>query len=134
MTQRLEESIEELARRDRRYPPEAYLMVFEGLECALARLPVRRHVAPVELLEGLRDRALEQWGLMARSVLESWNVCRARDVGDMVFNLVERGLLVAGEEDDRADFDASPEFAESFDGAFLSELDRNPPQVHASRE
>jgi uncharacterized repeat protein (TIGR04138 family) len=132
MSERLEKSIEELARQDRRYPPAAYMLVFEGLERALAKLPARRHVTPHELAEGVREVALEQWGLLARSVLESWNVRSAGGIGDLVFNLIERGLLVAGADDSRAQFEDAFDFHDGLDRAFLTELERDPPTVSAS--
>ena len=133
MSEKLERSIEDLAREDRRFPPPAYLLVFEGLETALARLPHRRHVAPRELLEGIRDAALDQWGFLARTVLESWNVRRTADLGDLVFNLIRRGLLVAGDEDNRNQFDDVFDFEEAFDDEFLARLASEPPRVVAAR-
>lgn len=133
MSERLERSIEELARQDRRYPPAAYMLVFEGLESALAKLPARRHVTPRELALGVRDAAQQQWGFMARTVLESWNVRSTGDIGDLVFNLIERKLLVAGAEDSRAQFEDAFDFAEGFDRAFLEELERDPPRVASPR-
>ncbi len=134
MTRRLNESIEKMVARDRRYPASAYLLVFEGLEHALALLPVRRHVAPAELLDGIRHRSLENWGMLARVVLESWNVQSAGDVGDMVFNLVEAGLLVASDEDTRADFEDALDFDRAFDEGFLEDLRENPPRLTATRD
>ena len=133
MSEKLERSIEELARMDRRFPPAAYMLVFEGLEVALARLSHRRHVAPQELLNGIRTAALDQWGLLARTVLESWNIKTTADLGDLVFSLISKGLLVAGDEDHRAQFENTFEFHEGFDEAFLADLERRPPRVLAPR-
>jgi uncharacterized repeat protein (TIGR04138 family) len=133
MSERLERSIEELARQDQRYPPAAYMLVFEGLECALARLPARRHVTPRELIEGVREAALKQWGLLARTVLESWNVRGTGQIGDLVFNLIERKLLVAGAEDNRAQFEDAFDFHDGFDRAFAEELERDPPHLSAAK-
>jgi len=133
MSERLERSIEELARQDRRYPPAAYMLVFEGLESALAKLPARRHVTPQELVEGVRDAAVTQWGLMARTVLESWNIRTTGEIGDLVFNLIERKLLVAGAEDSRTQFEDLFDFADGFDRAFAEELGRVPPSMGASK-
>jgi uncharacterized repeat protein (TIGR04138 family) len=133
MSEKLERSIEELAREDRRYPPGAYLLVFEGLELALSRLSSRRHVAPRELVEGIRDAAIDQWGLLARTVLETWNVRTTSDMGDLVFNLIGRGLLVAGDEDQRTQFDDLFDFREGFDESFVSSLERHPPRMVAAR-
>lgn len=133
MSEKLERSIEELAKEDRRFPPGAYMLVFEGLEVALARLPHRRHVAPRELLEGIRDSALDQWGWLARTVLEDWGVTTTSDLGDLVFGLIRRGLLVAGDQDDRTQFDDVFDFREAFDDAFGERLERQPPRLLATK-
>ena len=133
MSERLERSIEELARQDRRFPPAAYMLVFEGLESALAKLPARRHVTPRELADGVRECAVREWGLLARTVLESWNVRSTADIGDIVFNLIERKLLVAGAEDNRTQFEDVFDFQEAFDRTFLDGLERDPPRVSAPK-
>ena len=129
MSEKLERSIEELARHDRRYAPGAYLLVFEGLESALSKIGTRRHVSPRELCEGIRDAAQEQWGLLARTVLETWNVHSTADFGDLVFNLISRGLLVAGEEDTRGQFEGVYDFLEAFDQAWADRIDSSPPRL-----
>ncbi len=129
MQDRLTEQIDELARQDRRYPAASYMLVFEGLEHALARLVSRRHVTPVELVRGVRDAALEQFGLLAREVLRGWNITRSGDVGELVFNLIDRGLLEAGEDDSRDQFEAVLDFDAAFDAAFLESLERDPPRL-----
>ena len=131
MQERLQEQIEEIARRDRRYPPEAYVLVFEGLECALARMSSRRHVTPSELVEGVREAALSQWGFLARAVLESWGVQDTGAVGDLVFNLIRRGLLEAGEDDTPEQFVGVFSFDDGFDRAFRESLERDPPRLVA---
>ncbi len=133
MSERLERSIEELARKDRRYPPAAYMLVFEGLECALQRLPARRHVTPRELVEGVREVALREWGLLARAVLESWNVRTTGEIGDLVFNLIDKRLLVAGAEDTHEQFEDVFEFHEGFDRAFLDAIERDPPKLCSTK-
>lgn len=133
MSEKLERSIEELARADRRFPPGAYMLVFEGLEVALARLAHRRHVAPPELLAGIRDAAVTQWGFLARTVLDQWNIRSTGDLGDVVFNLIQRGLLVAGDEDHRGQFENVFDFEQAFDGRFLEEITRHPPKLAAPR-
>ena len=129
MAQRLRESIEELARDDRRFPPDAYLLVFEGLETALAQLASRRHVPPRELVEGVLASAVTQWGSLASAVLDEWNVTDGGDIGDMVFSLVERGLLVASESDTRDEFVAACELSGTLRTIILADLDRHPPRI-----
>jgi uncharacterized repeat protein (TIGR04138 family) len=131
MRDRLQDQLEDLAQEDRRYPPDAYLLVFEGLEAALARLTARRHVTPAELVAGVRDAAVDQFGLMARAVLESWNMRSGGAVGDLVFNLIQRGLLEAGEDDTREKFENAYELNEGLGEAFLESLERDPPRLVA---
>src|SRR6185503_8398483 len=133
MSERLERSIEEIARQDRRFPPAAYMLIFEGLECALAKLPARRHVTPRELAEGVRAVELREWGLLARTVLATWNIRTSGEIGDLVFNLIEKKLLVAGAEDSRAQFEDAFDFYEGLDRAFLDRLERDPPHLSASK-
>lgn len=131
MQDRLQEQIDEIARRDRRYPAEAYVLVFEGLECALARIAARRHVTPSELVLGVREAALNQWGLLARAVLESWNISETGAVGDLVFNLIRHGLLEAGEDDTPEQFVGVFSFEDGFAEAFDALLEDDPPRLAA---
>ena len=131
MQDRLQEQIDEIAQRDRRYPADAYVLVFEGLECALARISARRHVTPDELVLGVREAALNQWGLLARAVLESWSICETGAVGDLVFNLIKHGLLEAGEDDTPEQFVGVFSYDDGFHDGFESLLADDPPRLAA---
>lgn len=105
------------------YPPEAYAFVQEGLRDTCERLAVEgrdsevggsRHVTGQELCIGLRDYAVDCYGLMARTVLEHWGVRRTEDFGRMVFALIDAGLLRKTEEDTIEDFAGVFEFDEAF--------------------
>ena len=63
-----------------------------------------RHITGQELSEGLRDFALMQWGMLARTVLGRWNIHRTEDFGRIVFLLIENGWLSKTEQDSEADF------------------------------
>lgn len=102
------------------YPPQAFVFVQEGLRYTADRLHgdndpcADRHVSGQQLSLGLRDYAIEQYGLLARTVLESWSVRRSEDFGRMVFAMVEAGLLRKTEEDSIEDFTGVFDFDESF--------------------
>jgi uncharacterized repeat protein (TIGR04138 family) len=104
--------------RDRRYSRDAYVFVSEALGHTVRKLGRKGHVTGRELCEGLRDLALEQFGRMARVVLESWGVKSSEDIGNLVFNMVEAGLLRKTEEDRREDFEGVLDFDEAFDRGF----------------
>jgi uncharacterized repeat protein (TIGR04138 family) len=100
--------------RGGRYDERAYLFVLATVEFLQARLPVRRHVTGQELAQACRDLALEQFGLLACSVLEHWGVTRTEDLGRIVFTLVEVGLLVTQPGDREEDFAGVFDFREAF--------------------
>jgi uncharacterized repeat protein (TIGR04138 family) len=103
----------ELVRRDPRYAYEAYEFVFAALahtQRLLGRIPrepaeaAAKHVSGRELLDGIRDLALREFGLMARIVFRLWGIQETADFGEIVFNLVEANLMSKTNEDSRADF------------------------------
>lgn len=106
--------IEDLVRRDPRYLYEAYEFLFAALahtQKMLERSPPadrgpeeEYHVSGRELLEGVRDLAQQEFGLMARTVFRIWGINRTDDIGELVFNLVEAGLMSKTSEDQRQDF------------------------------
>jgi uncharacterized repeat protein (TIGR04138 family) len=109
-----EAKLRELAAADGRYARDAYRFVYEALDFTLKRIGCKRHITGRELLEGIRDLALERFGGLAMMVLDVWGVRKTGDFGDIVFNLVERGLMSRSESDRRADFDAVFDFKDVF--------------------
>ncbi len=116
------ESILRICRGDGRYAPQAYYFVFDALDYTIQRMHKMRHVTGSELLEGVRLYATENFGFLARSVLEEWGVCSTEDLGNIVFNLVEGELLSRTETDTRADFVDVFDFDDAFDQSFRKSL------------
>ena len=111
----------EVVQRDSRFAYEAYEFLFHALhhtQKLLGREPPearegeqevadpRYHVSGQELVHGIRDLALREFGFLARTVFRQWGIQRTDDFGDMVFNLVESGLMSTTSEDSRTDFHA----------------------------
>ncbi len=90
--------------REPRFDEQAYLFVLSALELCQAQMSVRRHITGVELARAARDLALDRFGLMARVVLEHWGISSTADIGDIVFTLVEMGLLLSQPQDTRDEF------------------------------
>ena len=109
-----EELLEGILTRDPRYTVEAYIFVRGGLEFTVRSLKKPRHVSGQELLAGIREFAIKEFGPMTKTVLNSWGIERTEDVGEIVFNLVETGLLGKTDEDNRADFANGYDFEEAF--------------------
>jgi uncharacterized repeat protein (TIGR04138 family) len=106
--------IAEIVRRDRRFAYEAYEFMFEALghtQKLVGRAPAEdetpgdeNHVSGKEILKGAVDLAREEFGFLARTVFQQWGLRRTDDLGEIVFNLIEAGLLSKTEKDRRADF------------------------------
>ena len=106
--------IEEVAKKDPRYPEDAYFFILRGLNFTVARLDKPRHVTGQELSDGMRFYAVEQFGPMAREVLKHWGITRTEDFGNIVFNLIEAKLLAKTESDSRDDFKGVYDFKKAF--------------------
>lgn len=104
------------------YPLAAYQFVQEGLRYTVERVHDHadaapggsRHVSGQQLCLGLRDYAIDQYGLLAPVVLASWHVHRTEDFGRMVFALIEVGAMSKTSQDSLDDFRGVYEFAEAF--------------------
>lgn len=101
--------------REPRFHERAYLFVLSALEFCQARLTERRHIAGRELAEACRDLAIDQYGVMARLVLEQWGVRSTADIGDIVFALVDLGLLISQPTDTRDEFAGVFDFDQAFE-------------------
>jgi uncharacterized repeat protein (TIGR04138 family) len=110
----LDDAFDLIRQRDGRYHERAYLFVLAALEYAQGRLPARRHLSGAELTWACRDFALEQFGLLASSVLEYWGVASTEDFGRIVFLLIDVGLLARQDSDRIEDFERVYDFAEVF--------------------
>ncbi|MBI3790842.1 MAG: hypothetical protein HY275_08185 [Gemmatimonadetes bacterium] len=104
--------------REKRYHERAYLFVLAALEFAQQGLPERRHLGGRELAEAVRDLAIERFGLTGRLVLEHWWVRSSADIGDVVFAMVDTGLLMALPSDSREDFVDAVDLEHAFDTAY----------------
>jgi uncharacterized repeat protein (TIGR04138 family) len=110
----LEDALLKIGARDGRFHERAYLFVLAALEYAQGRLPARRHISGAELAWACRDFALEQFGLLAPTVLAHWHVRRTEDFGAIVFALIEAGLLARQESDRIEDFHRVYDFGDAF--------------------
>jgi len=123
------EKIQQIRAADPRYHEDAYQFVREGLDYTvkeLKRVPAGKvhHVRGNELLQGIRCYAIDQFGPLTRTVLDSWGVRRCEDFGEIVFNMVESGILGKTDQDDRADFAGVYDFHEAFVTPFLPKRSR----------
>ena len=129
--------INELLQRDRRYHFDAYVFVFESLRYAQDKLgmgteftsddfgdefpedsEIERHVSGQELCEAMRLYAHEQYGYMAKNVLNHWGINTTGDFGEIVFNLIDIEQMRKTPHDRREDFEDVFDFNEGFQHNF----------------
>ncbi len=119
-----QQTIRTIRMQDPRYHEDAYWFVREGLEYTVKELKKTpegslHHIRGHELLQGIRCYAIEQFGPVSLSVLRKWGVNKCEDFGEIVFNMVDFGLLGKTEQDDRSDFAGVFDFQEAFSEPFL---------------
>ncbi|MDD3885471.1 MAG: hypothetical protein PHI35_01195 [Victivallaceae bacterium] len=102
--------IESIVENEPRYTVEAYFFISDAVSCAVRKLEVHRHVSARELLEAMRDFAVESFGAVAAEVLRGFGIRSASDVGEIVYILIRAGLLSSSPNDRREDFDIEFDF------------------------
>ena len=120
----------EILRRDRRYHRDAYFFVFEALRFAHEKMGIggttsgdtdlgdERHVTGQQLCEAIRQYAVQQYGMLAKNVLNEWGVQATADFGEIVFNLIDSGQMKKTSSDRREDFENVFDFDDGLRDAF----------------
>ena len=108
------EVIEGISAKDLRYKPDSYEFVMQALNFTQKEFKKEGHVSGRELLEGIRKFALTQYGPMAKTVLQHWGITKTADFGNIVFNMIEEGLLSKTADDTHHDFDGVYDFETAF--------------------
>jgi len=114
------EVVEQICESDLRFSTDAYHFVQEGLNHTLKSLKrggqhAHRHVSGQELLHGMREFALKEYGPMSKAVLNEWGIKTTDDIGQIVFNLVNASVLGKNDTDSPSDF----KNVFTFDDAFV---------------
>lgn len=77
-------------------------------------LEEEHHVSGQQLCYAIQRYAIEQYGLLAQSVLKHWGVHTTDDFGEIVFNLIDIGQMRKTDDDRREDFENVFDFKEAF--------------------
>jgi len=120
------EALDSIVASDPRYQREAYIFLRDALDFTTkqqkkAKGTTVRHVSGPELLTGVRDYALKEFGPMVMTVFENWGIRATKDVGHMVFNLINAGIFGKTDEDSIEDFKNIYDFQEAFVKPFAPE-------------
>ena len=129
-------AIKKIRETDPRFAPAAFDFVRRSLDQSLRKLgrgedKKPSHVRGHELLEGFRQLALNEFGPMAKTVLNEWGIQNCAQVGDIVFHLVQYGILGKSDTDRPEDFQEIWTFTEAFVTPF--QPSQNKPQLKKVR-
>jgi uncharacterized repeat protein (TIGR04138 family) len=113
------EALDSIVASDPRYARDAYVFLRDALDFTTKQQKkikgtTVRHVAGPELLEGVRQYALKEFGPMVISVFSFWGINCCEDIGHMVFNLIGAGIFGKTEEDSMEDFKSVYNFQDAF--------------------
>ena len=124
------EALELIVSHDPRYARDAYSFLRDALDYTIKQRrklkDVSSHVSGPQLLDGIRQYALKEFGPMVTTVFEYWGVARCEDFGEMVFNLIRVGIFGKTDRDSIEDFKGGYTFHEAFIAPFVPEK----PAVH----
>ncbi len=111
--------VEGIIKVDPRYKVNAYIFVIVAVERTISALSYVRHISGQELLAGITDYAIDQFGPMSKEVFNYWGIKESTDFGNIVFNLIEAGLLTKRSEDSIDDFKNGSDFKKIFEEEYF---------------
>jgi uncharacterized repeat protein (TIGR04138 family) len=111
------------------YHPAAYEFVDHALHFTQKKLgkhsEVRQeppsdesHISGPQLLDGIRELALKEFGMMTIPVFRHWGITSTDDFGHIVFDMIDRERMRKTDRDKLSDFFGVYEFEEAFDRAY----------------
>lgn len=125
MNETTRKTLEQAAEECGRYSLEAFEFVRHGLSYTVHQIHGEKaraansdqscHVTGQQLSWGLRNYAVQRYGIMARTVLNHWGITRTNDFGRIVFAMIESKLMQKTDDDDVHDFDSVFDFNIAFD-------------------
>ena len=119
-------TLEQVVHECGRYPIEAFEFIRQGLNHTVNELhgisvSERKnandpgyHVSGQQLCWGLRNYAVQRYGVLACTVLAHWSITRTNDFGRIVFSMIESKLMTKTDDDDIRHFHNVYDFATAF--------------------
>lgn len=133
------EAVDLVTAKFRLFDRDAYFFLKDALDYTVSLHKKSRasggcHVSGQQLLEGVREFALKQFGPMVMTVFEYWNIRACEDFGRMVFHLIEAGVFGKSDKDSIEDFKGGYSFHEAFVRPFLPNFEKLVPGRVRRRE
>jgi len=126
------EAVDCIIETDTRYDREAYSFVRDALDFTMKlrkkskEEPQSRHISGQELLDGVRQFALKEFGPMVPTVFGYWGIQQCEDIGHIVFNLIKKEIFGKSDRDTLEDFKNGFDFREAFVEPFLPPKNASP--------
>ena len=119
-----QDAIEEVVLKNPSYDVESYFFIREALDFTIKMFDKphdgpERHVSGTELLDGVRKYALAEFGPITKTVLNRWGIHTCENFGEIVFLMVENGILGKTDDDRKEDFAGGYSFEDAFTKPFL---------------
>jgi uncharacterized repeat protein (TIGR04138 family) len=109
------DSFADIVGKDSRYEARAYALL---MDCVHYLGKNGGHMSSADVMEEFKERALDQYGPMAYTVLGEWGLSSTEDIGEMMFNLVEFRRVRKDDDDRLDDFCGGYDFKEAFLGPY----------------
>ena len=125
----MKETLEQIAKQDGRFDVKALKFVFDGLGQTIQMIRDAeqqedrpRHITGDELAEGIAKLAVERWGRLARMVFNHWGLQTTRDIGEIVYLMIDHEWMTAQDSDHIEDFDNVYDFEQIFEKQYRFEI------------
>lgn len=113
-----QDTIQRLVNSDGRYRRDAYAFTLDALNYTLRDLRQKGHSGHIDgrqLCEGIREFAEQSFGYLTRTTFHQWGITKTADFGEIVFAMVNEGLLSRQDSDSKEDFEDAYDFDEVFE-------------------
>ena len=124
MNQEFYDMLDVICENDLRYKRDSYEFLMEALAYTQKKFKRTKHVTGEELLRGIRELLMKNFGPMTLAVLQFWGIKSTDDFVNIVFNLVNNKVLSKTEEDSIQSFKNGYDFKEVFGIGYKRQLEK----------
>jgi uncharacterized repeat protein (TIGR04138 family) len=117
------DQVHRLVASDGRYRREAYFFTLDALNVAQRARALTGevgHITGQELCASIREHAENEFGFLAKAVFRQWGVGSTDDFGEIVFAMVEHGIIGKQDSDTKDDFAAIYRFEDVFEKQYIA--------------
>lgn len=120
------EAVKRIMLKDDRYHPDSYEFVNDAVIYTVKMFESKRasgesrHVTGQELLMGIIEYAIKKFGPLAYEVFCEWGIKDGMSIGNIVFNMLEYGLLSKTDRDSIEDFKFPIDFEKNLKTPFMA--------------